>query len=82
MQRSDVKKEPQGEGALQGHKPLKPTLSDVKIEPLIDLAADQVRKEINNTCEMLSISSSEYLPIFGDKLRKHSWKSNILKHVS
>jgi len=62
MQRSDVKKEPQGEGAMQGHKPLKPTLSDVKIEPLIDLAADQVRKEINNTCEMLSISSSEYLP--------------------
>merc|ERR1719445_682839 len=32
--------------------------SDVKNEPLIDLAADQVRKEINNTCEMLSISSN------------------------
>jgi len=58
MQRSDVKKEPQSEGATQGHKPLKPTLSDVKMEPLIDLAADQVRKEINNTCEMLSISSN------------------------
>jgi len=52
IQRSEVKQEPQ----VEGHKPLKPTLSDVKIEPLLDLAADQVRKEIANTCEMLTIS--------------------------
>lgn len=58
MQRSDVKKEPLSEGPRQTHKPLKPTLSDVKIEPLLDLAADQVSKEITNTCEMLSISSN------------------------
>lgn len=58
MNRSDVKKEPLSEGSRQAHKPLKPTLSDVKIEPLLDLAADQVNKEITNTCEMLSISSN------------------------
>ena len=69
MNRSDVKKEPLSEGSRQAHKPLKPTLSDVKIEPLLDLAADQVNKEITNTCEMLSISSSKYFPIFGDKIR-------------
>ena len=42
-----------------GHQPLKPTLSDVKIEPLLDLAADQVKKEISETCEALSISQSK-----------------------
>ena len=49
-------------GALvSGHKPLGPTLSDtVKIEPLLDLAADQVRREIAATCSMLSISPSKY----------------------
>jgi len=56
LQRSDIKKEPQSEVSIQTHKPLKPSLSDVKIEPLLDLAADQIRKEITNTCEMLSIS--------------------------
>jgi len=49
--RSEVKEEPE-----RGHKPLKPSLSDVKIEPLLDLAADQVKKEISQTCEALSIS--------------------------
>ena len=39
---------------------LRPTLSDtVKIEPLLDLAAEQVRREIAATCQMLSISPSE-----------------------
>ena len=48
-------------GAIaSGHKPLGPTLSDsVKIEPLLDLAADQVRREIASTCQMLSISPSK-----------------------
>ena len=54
--RSEVKEEPE---TGQGHKPLKPTLSDVKIEPLLDLAADQVKKEISQTCQALSISSSK-----------------------
>jgi len=58
MQRSDVKKETQSEGPRQAQKSFKPNLADVKIEPLLDLAADQVRKEITNTCEMLSISSN------------------------
>merc|ERR1719219_1637457 len=49
--RSEVKEE-------SGHQPLKPTLSDVKIEPLLDLAADQVKKEISETCEALSISQN------------------------
>jgi len=50
-----VKIEPEEED--NGHKPLKPTLSDlVKIDPLLDLAADQVRKEISTTCQILSIS--------------------------
>jgi len=51
--RSEVKDEPE---TGQTHKPLKPTLSDVKIEPLLDLAADQVKKEISQTCQALSIS--------------------------
>ena len=51
--RSEVKEE------TGGHKPLKPTLSDVKIEPLLDLATGQVRKEISQTCEALSISQSK-----------------------
>jgi len=39
------------------HKPLALTLSDtVKIEPMLDLAADQVRRDIASTCQMLSIS--------------------------
>ena len=54
--RSEVKEEPE---TGQGHKPIKPTLSDVKIEPLLDLAADQVKKEISQTCQALSISSSK-----------------------
>ena len=53
-----VKKEPAV--ADNGHAVLRPTLSDtVKIEPLLDLAADQVRREIAATCQMLSISPSE-----------------------
>jgi len=65
--RSEVKEEPEKSEAVEPHKPLKPTLSDVKIEPLLDLAADQVKKEISQTCEALSISpnpsdwSSEHL---------------------
>ena len=54
--RSEVKDEPE---TGQTHKPLKPTLSDVKIEPLLDLAADQVKKEISQTCQALSISPSK-----------------------
>jgi len=43
-----------------GHKPLKLTLSDtVKIEPIVDLAADQLRKEIAETCKTLGISPSK-----------------------
>ena len=57
--RSEVKEEPEKSEAVQAHKPLKPTLSDVKIEPLLDLAADQVKKEISQTCEALSISPSK-----------------------
>ena len=42
------------------HPPLKATLSDsIKMEPLLDLAADQVSKEIASTCEVLSISPSK-----------------------
>merc|ERR1719333_225019 len=41
-----------------GHKPLKPTLSDVKIEPLLELATGQVKKDIRQTCEALSISQN------------------------
>ena len=53
-----VKKEPAV--ADNGHAVLRPTLSDtVKIEPLLDLAADQVRREIAATCQMLSISPSK-----------------------
>ena len=52
--RSEVKEE------AAGHKPLKPTLSDVKIEPLLDLATGQVRKEISQTCETLGISQSKF----------------------
>merc|ERR1711892_129764 len=33
------------------------SLSDVKIEPVLDLAVEQVRKDIETTCEMLSINS-------------------------
>ena len=44
-----------------GHKPLKPTLSDVKIEPLLELATGQVKKDIRQTCEALSISQSKFL---------------------
>ena len=51
--RSEVKEE------SAGHKPLKPSLSDVKIEPLLDLATGQVRREISQTCEALSISQSK-----------------------
>lgn len=32
-------------------------ISDVKIEPVLDLAVEQVRKDIETTCEMLSISA-------------------------
>ena len=57
---SPVKTEPAPGAATSGHKPLGPTLSDsVKIEPLLDLAADQVRREIAATCQMLSISPSK-----------------------
>ena len=44
-----------------GHKPLKPSLSDVKIEPLLELATGQVKKDIIQTCEALSISQSKFL---------------------
>ena len=45
----------------QSHKPLSLTLSDtVKIEPIVDLAADQLRKEIADTCKTLGISPSKY----------------------
>jgi len=51
----NIKTEP--EETDNGHKPLKPTLSDtVRMGPLLDLATDQVRKEISNTCQSLSIS--------------------------
>ena len=59
---SSVKTELTPEATTSGHKPLGPTLSDtVKIEPLLDLAADQVRREIAATCQMLTISPSKYL---------------------
>ena len=42
------------------HKPLALTLSDtVKIEPMLDLAADQVRRDIASTCQVLTISPSK-----------------------
>lgn len=53
----NVKTEPQTQA---GHKPLSLTLSDtVKIEPIVDLAADQLRKEIAETCKTLGISHSK-----------------------
>ena len=58
---SPVKAELTPGAGISGHKPLGPTLSDtVKIEPMLDLAADQVRREIAATCQMLSISPSKY----------------------
>jgi hypothetical protein len=34
----------------------KPLLRQVKIEPVVDLAVEQVKRDIETTCEMLSIS--------------------------
>jgi len=48
----DIKKEPSSQTP-----PVATNLSDVKIEPVLDLAVQQVRKDIETTCEMLSISS-------------------------
>merc|ERR1711971_54651 len=54
---ASTNKEASAKTEVSGHKPLGPSLSDsVKIEPLLDLAADQVRREIAATCNMLSIS--------------------------
>ena len=37
--------------------------SDIKIEPVLDLAVEQVKKDVESTCEMLGISSGKPLLI-------------------
>ena len=34
--------------------------SEVKIEPVLDLAVEQVKKDIESTCSMLGIPSGEF----------------------
>ena len=79
--RSEVKEEVTESG---GHKPLKPSLSDVKIEPLLELATGHVKKDIRQTCEALSISQSKFLSWSGVSgvMATNIWDSELPHYSS
>jgi len=54
--------------------------SDVKIEPVLDLAVEQVKKDIESTCSMLGISSAD--PKKWKKSDVHAWLAWTLQQFA